>query len=97
MRREWRTICREKRADGVLYRRMPASLSILTLDLPSPTALFGGRSRDHRHYGTHLFTLFSLRSLADAPVFIGSGIWVSSLARLHSEPCADIVYREVDR
>lgn len=60
MRREWRTIRGENHADTVLYRRMPVSLPILTPNLPSLTALLGGRSRDYRHYGTNAFILFSL-------------------------------------
>ena len=60
MRREWRAIRRENHADSVfLYRRTPVSLPILTPNLPSFTALLGGRSRDHRYYGTHPFILFS--------------------------------------
>ena len=44
---------------------------------------------------THPFS--SLPSLADASVFVGSCIWVSSLASSHPKPHADSVYREVDR
>ena len=56
MRRERRAVRGEKHADTVLHRRMPVSLLILT---PSLTALLGGRSRDHRYYGTSAFFLFS--------------------------------------
>ena len=96
MRREWLNHAQRKYTDDVLYRRMPVSLSMLTPDSPPLTALFGGRSRDHRYYGTHP-SILPPPSLADVSVFVGSCIWVSSLASSHPQPRADSAYREVDR